>query len=161
MASHKLLITTLLIFAVAAQPAAAALAPCCCFEKVGATSVKQIAPKAEAPCCATKLAKAESIAAPVPSCCAHREQEQRKGDAESRRLSVGQAGCCCVKPAPTVPGERVSAVQRTIESVASQLSIDAPSPLVPAPAVRGFEQTPGAHSLTGPPLLALLCVWRK
>lgn len=161
MTRPKSLITAILILAAAAQPVVAAIEPCCCLTK----SAEQVsAPRLEQSllpaCCAVKVAEAE---ASLSSCCAKKLQSHvcaTHGSADGAPV-VDRAGCCCVKPAPAVPSEPTNIVQRTIAAATIDLAVGEPAPLVPAPAVRRFDNTPGSHALTGPPLLALLCVWRN
>lgn len=159
----KTLITALLIFAAATQPVVAAIEPCCCLTKsvapagdVATAKLGQALPA----CCAAKVA--EPVDA-LPSCCAKKLQTHTCAMpvAAAGNSAVDRAGCCCVKPAPAVPGERTNIAQRTISAATADLAVGELAPLVIAPAVRRFEQLPGTHSLSGPSLLALLCVWRK
>jgi hypothetical protein len=153
----KTLITLVTLAAVAAQPALAALQPCCCVRKV----------ELERPCCAAKDStdrsdaarsgeRPESTAAtPAHSCCALKTAEKTPAAAV-----VEATGCCCVKSSPSIPASR---------DLAKQISEQAP--LVPVlAAVDLFEAAPAARSaayatelcpLSGPPLLALYCIWRK
>lgn len=156
----KTLITAILIVAAATQPVVAAIEPCCCLtkstEQVAAVNVDRALPA----CCAAKIAEPVDS---LPGCCAKKLQTHvcSKQSGATDSAAVDRAGCCCVKPAPAVPGERTNIAQRTISATAIDLAVGEAAPLVVAPAVRRFEQLPGTHSPSGPPLLALLCVWRK
>jgi hypothetical protein len=157
----KTLITAILILAAAAQPVVAAIEPCYCLAK----SAEQVsAPKLEQSllpaCCAAKIAEPEVS---LSSCCAKKLQAHVCSihGAADGSPAVDRADCCCVKPAPAVPSEPTNIIQRTITAATIDMAVGEPAPLVPAPAVRRFDNTPGSHALTGPPLLAFLCVWRK
>jgi len=157
----KSLITAILIVAAAAQPVVAAIEPCCCLtnpaEQVAAAKLERSLLPA---CCAVKIAEPEVA---LSGCCAKKLQAQACAihEAAGGSPAVDRADCCCVKPAPAVPSDPTNIVQRTIAATTIDLAIGEPAPLVPAPAVRRFDNTPGSHALSGPPLLALLCVWRN
>jgi hypothetical protein len=154
----KTLITLVTLAAVAVQPALAALQPCCCVKKV----------ELEKACCGAKDSALPSdaarngvrpdttVATPERSCCA------RKAAAEKTPTAavVEATGCCCVKSSPAIPASR---------DLAKQISEQAP--LVPvlaavdlfdaAPAARCVAHATEVQPLSGPPLLALYCIWRK
>jgi hypothetical protein len=159
----KTLITLATLAAVAAQPALAALQPCCCVKKV----------EVEKACCAAKDSADPSAAArngerpdttavtPADSCRA------RKTAAEKTAASaiIQATGCCCVKAPPAVPTSRDQAKQVSEQQPSKQ------PPLVPAlaavdlfdaaPAARCVAHTTELQPRSGPPLLALYCIWRK
>lgn len=139
MRTIKALIAVLTVFAVAADPVAASISPCCC--------VKHAEP--ERSCCRAAAKSAE--VASHPACCA------------KKHLPVDTAvrsGCCCVKAPPAVPASP-DQTKQIIEQPSIEPASSAVDCLVYAPATRRFEQLPGSLTLTGPPLLALYCIWLK
>jgi len=147
MRTLKLFVAIVMSAAVAAQPALAAIQPCCC--------VKQV--EVEPPCCAAKHAKPEqitsgdSVAVPARSCCAKKT---------AAAALVRSTGCCCQMAPPAAAPSRDQAKQ-----------VSEQAPLVPvlaavdlldaAPAARGVAHVSEIRPLSGPPLLALYCIWRK
>lgn len=156
MSFSKTLITAILIVAAAAQPVVAAIEPCCCLVKAVAPPVEAVMP----PCCAAKTVE---VAASLPACCARKQQVRSCAlhDTNAGGANFDRAGCCCVKPAPALPNGPTNVAEQTISAAAFTPALGEATPLVPAPPLRRFEQAPGTLSPSGPPLLALLCVWRK
>lgn len=144
MRTLKAIIATLTLLAVAANPVAASLVPCCC--------VKQAKP--ERSCCKTAetAAKSEEEAVvTLPACCAKKHAPVD---------TIVRGGCCCVKAPPAVPASP-DQTKQIIEQPSIEPSCSAVDCLDHAPATRRFEQLPGSLTLTGPPLLALYCIWLK
>jgi hypothetical protein len=144
MTTLKAIIATLTLLAVAVNPVAASLVPCCC--------VKQAKP--ESSCCRTTETAAKAMEAPgvaLPACCAQKEVQVD---------TIVRGGCCCVKAPPAVPAAP-DQTKQIIEQPSIEPSCSLVDRLVHAPATRRFEQLPGSLTLTGPPLLALYCIWLK
>jgi hypothetical protein len=138
----KTLVAVVTLAAVAAQPALAALHTCCCIRPV----------EAERSCCAAKHAEQEPAAGAAPhSCCATKMPAP---------AVVQTAGCCCVKTSPAVPTARD--LVQTVTEQSPQAPVSAVVDLFDAaPAACGEILSAEARPLTGPPLLALYCIWRK
>ena len=141
MSTFKSLITAITLIAVAANPVAAGLLPCCCTEKV----------QPERPCCqATK--QAVQSTADSPSCCAKKQQESS---------SVQQSGCCCFDVPPAVPASSEKFAKPTTEPQPLVVFCSFVDSSVQAPVIRRFEHASGSLTISGPPLLALYCIWLK
>jgi len=141
------IIAVLTLVAVAANPVAASLVPCCCVKPA----------KPEHACCRTAEAEAKEAAAAVaalPACCAKKQAAHTPVDTFVR------GGCCCVKAPPAVP-TAPDQTKQIIEQPSIEPSCSSVDCLVQAPATRRFEQLPGSLTPTGPPLLALYCIWLK
>lgn len=144
MRTLKAFIAALTLVAVAANPVAASLLPCCCVKPE----------KIERSCChaAEQSAKAaKKLDASIPDCCA---KKYVPSDASAR------GGCCCFKAPPAVPASP-DQTKQIIEHPSIQPACSSVDCIVNTQAIRRFEQLPGTHTLTGPPLLALYCIWLK
>jgi hypothetical protein len=159
----KAIIAALTLVAVAAQPVVASWIPCCCTkpEQRATPELREQLPELreqpktpERSCCQTAEHVAKSPATTGPTAAACCAQNQTPAD-----IVVG-SGCCCVKAPPAVPSSPDQPKQ-IIEQPSIEPSCSSVDCLVPAPAIRRFEQLPGVHTLTGPPLLALYCIWLK
>jgi hypothetical protein len=149
----KTFVAVVLAAAVAAQPAPAALRPCCCVKPVEVATKVESPAAAERPCCAAKQAETAraAVATSAQSCCALKTPAA---------ALVQAGGCCCLKAPPAVPASRDQAKQTAEQA-----------PLVPVLAIVDFfDAASTAHRaaptsepspLSGPPLLALYCIWRK
>jgi hypothetical protein len=161
----KTIIALVTLAAFAGRPALAALGPCCCVNKVEVTKTgcptqrpavevkPPVAIEASHACCAPR-----QLAVPVLDTVVAEATVAESTVAES--TGVIAAGCCCLKTPPAAPAPR-DVARHTAEQ----------APMTPvavvvdvfdlAPAARGVAYESVVPPLSGPPLLALYCIWRK
>jgi hypothetical protein len=138
MGAFKTLISFVMLLAVAVHPLAAAAMPCCCIE---AGNTKQACSRHEA----------KQDAAVSRSCC-----QQPHVPVEV----LQPVGCCCTQAQPASATTRNNIPQSELKRLTwttIELPGEAPT------AVLRIEALSSARpiALSGPPLLALYCIWLK
>lgn len=111
-------------------------------------------------------------AKPEHACCKSAERSTKRAGAQAAAFptcrakkhatidSIMQHGCSCVKAPPIVPVS-LDQTRRIIGEPLIERSGSSADHLVDAPATCRFEQLPSSLIHTGPPLLALYCIWLK
>jgi hypothetical protein len=140
MRALKVFVALVTLTAVTGRPVLAAFEPCCCSRKV----------EVSRPCCAAKQESNEDAGIPAHSCCA----------TKTAVAVVEASGCCCVKPPPAVPVSRDQAA-KTAEQAPTVPVLAAVDLAEAAPAAKLGAHSSQLRPVSGPPLLALYCIWRK
>ncbi|MFN0195312.1 MAG: hypothetical protein ACKVT0_01095 [Planctomycetaceae bacterium] len=140
MRTLKAVTVAITLIAVTANPVVAMVRPCCCTKRV----------EPERACC-QQVAERVSV---QRACCAKKTET-----AEIARLSNG---CCCVKAPPASTPSRDNLATSEIKEQSAGVTEFVPSDLaVRVPASIALDRAGDRISLSGPPLLALYCIWLK
>ncbi len=143
------IIAAVIMLAMMASPLAAALAPCCCSSQEAS----------KCPLCLARVAfESEIPPAHCPSCAKQPGcKNQAAGD---KALSVAPAGCACVKAQLPVAMTRDKASSTSTEQHLVATPVDS-TVNDTVSTVRRFIPCLAVTTPTGPPLLALYCIWLK
>lgn len=139
MCYFRALISAVTLLAIAINPVAAAIAPYCCTKP--ATQ--------DGPCCEA-VAKAATVK--LPACCAKKH---------ATALAVLKAGCCCFKLPPAPPPARENLAKPSFDKPALDFAGWSSVGVVDAASAGCLEGATGWLQVSGPPILALYCIWLK
>jgi hypothetical protein len=131
------------MLAIAANSLAAMGTPCRCTRQVDA----------ECPCCSSAAKQAVATKLDRPACCARQQSP-------SNAVLQTPAKCCCGQTPPASVTARESSPKSSAELAIKVACWSADrDDLSPTSGI--LRHSPGRFALSGPPLLALYCIWLK
>lgn len=142
----KAIVAAVTLLAVAVNPIAAMGMACCC-----TAILQQTRPLQQTRSCCQSAAQASSV-------------EQRACSAKqgsANELIQHVASCCCAKVPPPSTSPRASLERPSVENEPLDVAFGPVDRTAQRPTSIALEHSPGRFTLSGPPLLALYCIWLK
>ena len=141
MKTFKAIIAAITLLAVAANPIVAMAMPCCCTKPV----------EQQRSCCQPAAQKTSSN--DQHACCAKHQA--------SNKFVEQRAGCCCITSSPASTSPRESLAKLSVENHSFDVAFWSADQSLQAPTSRYLDHSADRFSVSGPPLLALYCIWLK
>jgi len=141
MKTFKQIVAAVTLLAFAANSVVAMAVPRCCTRPV----------EQRRSCCQSATQKAS--ASNQYACCAKKQA--------SHEFVQHRLGCCCVKAPLASTSPRENLAKPSFEEHLLDFAFWSADHFVQAPTSSYSNDSPGRFSLSGPPLLALYCIWLK